>query len=92
MRGDCRAGDRQDPPRDGGAGGREPAAPARRTDGPAGAAHDARVQAVADVAVAAVSVTVVPCNGRTRLWALVLLAPVTWLAGRGLGVLAALLG
>ncbi len=50
------------------------------------------VQAVADVAVAAVSVTVVPCNGRTRLWALVLLAPVTWLAGRGLDVLAALLG
>ena len=91
MRGDCRAGDRQDPPRDGGAGGREPAAPARRTDGPAGAARRPGA-GVADVAVAAVSVTVVPCNGRTRLWALVLLAPVTWLAGRGLDVLAALLG
>jgi hypothetical protein len=50
------------------------------------------VQAVADVAVAAVLIAVLPCNGRTRLWALVLLAPATWPAGRGLDVLAALLG
>jgi hypothetical protein len=38
------------------------------------------------------AVAVGPCNGRTRLWALVLLAPATWPAGRGLDVLAALLG
>jgi hypothetical protein len=49
------------------------------------------VQAVADVTVAAVLVAVLPRHGRTRLWALVLLAPATWLAGRGLDVLAALL-
>ena len=35
---------------------------------------------------------VLPWHGRTRLWALVLLLPATWLAGRGLDVLAALLG
>ena len=50
------------------------------------------VQAVADVAVAGVLAAVLPRHGRTRLWALVLLAPATWLAGRGLDVLAALLG
>ncbi len=49
------------------------------------------VQAVADVAVAAVLVAVLPRHGRIRLWALVLLAPTIWLAGRGLDVLAALL-
>ena len=50
------------------------------------------VQAVADVAVAGVLAAVLPRHGRTRLWALVLLVPATWLAGRGLDVLAALLG
>ncbi|WP_100501433.1 DUF6518 family protein [Geodermatophilus chilensis] len=50
------------------------------------------VQAVADVVVAAVLVAVLPCAGRTRLWALVLVAPATWPAGRGLAVLAVLLG
>ena len=50
------------------------------------------VQAVADVAVAAVLVAVLARDTRTRLWALVLLGPATWLAGRGLAVLAALLG
>jgi hypothetical protein len=50
------------------------------------------VQAVADVVVAAVLVTVLPRHGRTRLWAPALLLPATWLAGRGLAVLAALLG
>jgi hypothetical protein len=50
------------------------------------------VQAVADVAVAAVLVVVLPRDARTRLWAAVLLVPATWLAGRGLAVLAALLG
>ncbi len=49
------------------------------------------VQAVADVAVAAVLVAVLPRDTRTRLWAL-LLGPATWRAGRGLAVLAALLG
>jgi hypothetical protein len=52
------------------------------------AAHP--VQAVADVAVAGVLV-LLPRAGRTRLAALVLLAPATWLAGRGLDVLAAVL-
>jgi hypothetical protein len=50
------------------------------------------VQAVADIAVAVVLVAVLPRDARTRLWAAVLLAPATWLAGRGLAVLAALLG
>ena len=50
------------------------------------------VQAVADVAVAGVLAAVLPRHGRTRLWALALLAPATGLAGLGLGVLAALLG
>lgn len=50
------------------------------------------VQAVADVAVAGVLAAVLPRHGRTRLWAVVLLVPATWLAGRGLDVLAALLG
>jgi hypothetical protein len=50
------------------------------------------VQAVADVAAAAVLVAVLPRHGRIRLWALVLLLPATWPAGRGLDVLAALLG
>jgi hypothetical protein len=50
------------------------------------------VQVVADVAVAAVLVAVLPRDARTRLWAAVLLVPATWLAGRGLAVLAALLG
>jgi hypothetical protein len=50
------------------------------------------VQAVADVVAAAALVVVLPRHGRTRLWALVLLVPATWLAGRGLDVLAALLG
>jgi hypothetical protein len=54
------------------------------------AAHP--VQAVADVVVAAVLVAVLPRHGRTRLWAPALLLPATWLAGRGLAVLAALLG
>jgi hypothetical protein len=52
------------------------------------AAHP--VQAVADVAVAGVLV-LLPRAGRTRLAALVLLAPATWLAGQGLDVLAAVL-
>jgi hypothetical protein len=47
---------------------------------------------VADVAVAVVLVAVLPRDARTRLWAAVLLVPATWLAGRGLAVLAALLG
>ena len=50
------------------------------------------MQAVADVAVAVVLVAVLPRDGRSRLWAVVLLVPATWLAGRGLAVLAALLG
>jgi hypothetical protein len=50
------------------------------------------VQVVADVAVAVVLVAVLPRAARTRLWAAVLLVPATWLAGRGLAVLAALLG
>jgi hypothetical protein len=50
------------------------------------------VQAVADVVVAAVLVVVLPRHGHTRLWAPALLLPATWLAGRGLAVLAALLG
>jgi hypothetical protein len=50
------------------------------------------LQAVADVAVAVVLVAVLPRDARTRLWAAVLLVPATWLAGRGLAVLAALLG
>jgi Family of unknown function (DUF6518) len=50
------------------------------------------VQAVADVVVAAALVAVLPRHGRTRLWAVVVLLPATWLAGRGLDVLAALLG
>ena len=50
------------------------------------------VQAVADVAVAVMLVAVLPRDARTRLWAAVLLAPATWLAGRGLAVLTALLG
>lgn len=50
------------------------------------------VQAVADVVAAAVLVAVLPRHGRTRLWAPALLLPATWLAGRGLAVLAALLG
>ncbi len=54
------------------------------------AAHP--VQAVADVVTAAALVAVLPRHGRTRLWALVLLVPATWLAGRGLDLLAALLG
>ncbi|WP_141242915.1 hypothetical protein [Geodermatophilus obscurus] len=54
------------------------------------AAHP--VQAVADVVAAALLAAVLPRDGRTRLWAVVLLAPATWLAGRGLAVLAALLG
>jgi hypothetical protein len=37
-------------------------------------------------------VAVLPRDARTRLWAAVLLAPATWLAGRGLAVLTALLG
>ncbi|NEK59944.1 hypothetical protein GCU56_18980 [Geodermatophilus sabuli] len=49
------------------------------------------VQAVADVLVAAVVVVVLPRHGRTRLWALVCLAPATWLAGSGLDVLRAVL-
>jgi len=36
--------------------------------------------------------SVLPRHGRTRLWAPALLLPATWLAGRGLAVLAALLG
>jgi hypothetical protein len=50
------------------------------------------VQAVADVVAAVVLVAVLPRHGRTRLWAPALLLPATWLAGRGLAVLAALLG
>jgi hypothetical protein len=50
------------------------------------------VQAVADVVAAAGLVAVLPRHGRTRLWAPALLLPATWLAGRGLAVLAALLG
>ena len=50
------------------------------------------VQAVADVVAAAALAAVLPRHGRTRLWALVLLVPATWAAGRGLDVLAALLG
>ena len=50
------------------------------------------VQAAADVVVATVLVAVLPRHGRTRLWAPALLLPATWLAGRGLAVLAALLG
>jgi hypothetical protein len=49
------------------------------------------VQGWVDVVVAVLLVAVVPRSGRTRLWALVLLAPATWLAGRGLDVLAGLL-
>jgi hypothetical protein len=48
------------------------------------------VQAAADVAAALAAV--LPRHGRTRLWALVLFAPATWAAGRGLDVLASLLG
>ncbi|NEM06450.1 DUF6518 family protein [Geodermatophilus normandii] len=54
------------------------------------AAHP--VQAAADVLVAGALVAVLPRQARTRLWAVVLLAPATWLAARGLDVLQALLG
>ncbi|MGY1594657.1 DUF6518 family protein [Geodermatophilus sp. SYSU D00708] len=50
------------------------------------------VQGWVDAVVAVVLVAVLPRSGRTRLWALVLLAPATWLAARGLEVLAQLLG
>ncbi|MGY1689410.1 DUF6518 family protein [Geodermatophilus sp. SYSU D01105] len=50
------------------------------------------VQGVVDVVGAVLLVAVLPRSGRTRLWALVLLAPATWLAGRGLDVLGQLLG
>ena len=50
------------------------------------------MRAVADVAAVAVLVAVLPRHGRIRLWALVLLLPTSWPAGRGLDVLAALLG
>lgn len=50
------------------------------------------VQAAADVVVAGVLTAVLPRHGRTRLWASALLLPATWPAGRGLDVLAALLG
>jgi hypothetical protein len=50
------------------------------------------VQAVADVAVAGALLAVVPRDARGRLLALALTVPLAWLAGRGLGVLQALLG
>jgi hypothetical protein len=45
------------------------------------------VQAVVDVGVALVLVLVLPRNRRTRLWALALLVPMTWLAFRLFAVL-----
>ena len=50
------------------------------------------VQAVVDVVVAVVLVLVLPRHRSTRLWGLVLVVPMAWLARIGLDLLAALLG
>jgi hypothetical protein len=50
------------------------------------------VQAVVDVVVAVVLVVVLPRDGRTRLAAVVLTAPLTWVAAQLLDVLRAVLG
>ena len=55
-------------------------------------AGDHPVQAVVDVVVAGVLVVVPPRDGRTRLLAVVLTAPLTWLAAQLLDVLRAVLG
>ena len=55
-------------------------------------AGDHPVQAVADVVVAVVLVVVLPRDGRTRLWAVALTAPLTWVAAQLLDVLRAVLG
>ena len=55
-------------------------------------AGDHPVQAVADVVVAVVLVVVLPRDGRTRLAAVLLTAPLTWLAAQLLDVLRAVLG
>jgi hypothetical protein len=53
---------------------------------------DHPVQAVVDVLVTAVLVVVAPRDGRTRTWAVVLTAPLTWAAAQLLDVLRAVLG
>ena len=50
------------------------------------------VQAVVDLAVAVVLVVVLPRDGRTRLWAVALTAPLTWCAAQLLDVLRSALG
>jgi hypothetical protein len=50
------------------------------------------MQAVVDVVVAVGLVVVLARDGRTRLWALALTAPLTWVAAQGLDVLRAVLG
>ncbi|WP_138759026.1 DUF6518 family protein [Modestobacter altitudinis] len=54
-------------------------------------AADHPVQAIADVVVAVVLVAVLPRDGRTRVAAVALTVPLTWLADRLLDVLRALL-
>ncbi|GAB4081734.1 hypothetical protein GCU67_12860 [Modestobacter muralis] len=49
------------------------------------------VQAVVDVVVAVVLVVVLPRDGRTRLWAVALTGPLTWVAAQLLDVLRSLL-
>ena len=60
--------------------------------GALGEAWEHPVQAVADVAVAAVLVLVLPRDGRTRLWAVALTVPCTWVAAQLLDVLRDVLG
>jgi len=55
-------------------------------------AGDHPVQAAADVVVAVLLVAVLPRHARTRLWAVVLTVPLTWLAAQLLDVLRAVLG
>ncbi|MCZ2830436.1 DUF6518 family protein [Modestobacter sp. VKM Ac-2986] len=50
------------------------------------------VQAVVEVLVVAVLVVVLPRDGRTRLWAVALTAPLTWVAAQLLDVLRSVLG
>ncbi|MBB3676343.1 hypothetical protein FHX36_002078 [Modestobacter versicolor] len=57
-----------------------------------GDAADHPVQAVLDVVVAGVLVVVLPRDGRTRLVAVLLTVPLSWVAARLLGVLSVLLG
>ena len=59
--------------------------------GALGHAGEHPVQAVADVAVAVLLVGVLPRNGRTRVWAVALALPLTWVAAQLLDVLRALL-